>query len=210
MSSEEGKELFEGFGAGSGEGGFLVGFGVGEGEFGGVEEVVACGAGDEVFVGGLDIFPEGFGEVFGAGVLGVGYDRVGNFMDILVGVGAGEVDADLVGAACFQFTFDEGESVVEALEDFIVGGGRFSLPLWHDGHALAVFGVAADIACNGAAFLLRDAVDEGMVGTVGGFVSKLVGEVAVGDVVFRADDEACGVFVEPVDDAGALLAVDAR
>jgi hypothetical protein len=118
----------------------------------------------------------------------------------------GEVDADLVGAAGFDADAQEGCQRPGG-EDFVVrdGGPAF----FRDGHFLAVDGMAADRELHGAGRLLRRAPDEGEVFLADGVGGKLRDERGVGLLVLGDDEDAGGVLVEAVDDAGAEFATDA-
>lgn len=121
------------------------------------------------------------------------------------------VDADLVGAAGVEVAEDEGgfRGGIGG-ERFVIGDGGLAGGRGDHGHFLAVHGVAADVGENGVLFLRRDAVGDGEVELFhGGALRKLGGERLVGGIGFRDDEAAGGVFVESVNDAGALDAADA-
>jgi len=120
-----------------------------------------------------------------------------------------QVDADLVGAAGVEGALDEGADAWEILEDEPGGAGCASAAS-EDGHFFAMDGVAADLVIDGAgAGAGEEALDEGEVDFGDGAAGELAGEVGVGEVVFCDDEAAAGVFIEAMDDAGALLAADA-
>jgi hypothetical protein len=168
----------------------LVGLGMGEGEVGGVEEVaveleIRCEAGD---------------EVRGA-VEGVANDGMAEGL---------RVDADLMGAAGFDLDFDEREGAVragDALENVNVGDGGAAVGA-ACGHAGAADEVASDGKGDGGVVLFDVAVDEGQVGLRNLALGEHLAELAVGAVVFGDEDEAAGLLVEAMDDAGAEVAAD--
>ena len=82
-------------------------------------------------------------------------------------------------------------------------------PSVEDGHFLAVGRVAADGRVDRARVIPDPAADEADIGPCQRMVLELRGERGVGGVVFRRDDEAGGILVDPVDDAGALFPADA-
>jgi hypothetical protein len=161
---------------------------VSEGEVGGVEEVaveleVGCEVGD---------------EVRGA-VEGVAYDGVAE------GLG---VDADLVGAAGFDADFDEGEGTVgatDAFEDVEVGDGGASVGA-ASRHAGAAEEIAGDGEGDGGVVFFYVAVQEGEIGFRDLPLGEHLAELAMGAVVFGDEDEAAGLLVEAMDDAGAEIA----
>jgi hypothetical protein len=62
---------------------------------------------------------------------------------------------------------------------------------------------ACDVGFNCACFLWRRSDDDGAIFLVNLAGQKLLCEFVVRDVIFGGDDAAGGIFVEPVDDAGA-------
>ena len=121
------------------------------------------------------------------------------------------VDADLVGAAGVEVAEDEGGLRGRiGGERFVIGDRGLAAGRVDDRHFLAVDGVAADVGKDGVLCLRRDAVGDGEVELFhGGALGELGGEGLVSDVGFRDYEAARGVFVEAVDDAGALDAADA-
>lgn len=117
------------------------------------------------------------------------------------------VDADLVGASCEQATLNESTALIFAsLLPF--GDGLFSGTVIEHGHALAVHRVASDAVFDAALGFAGNAVDDGEVNLRQSSLTKGLCETAVGDVIFRHDHTAAGVFIEPVNDAGPCLATD--
>ena len=172
----------------------FVGLGMGEGEMGGVEEVAV-----EVELPGVEA-----GDEVGGAVEGVADDGVAEGL---------HVDADLVGAAGFDADFDEGEGAVgsgDAFEDFDVGDGGAapSVRRAAGGHADAADEVAGDGEVDGGVVFGDVAVDEGDVGFGDLALGEHLAELAVGAVVLGDEDDAAGLLVEAVDDAGAEVAAD--
>ncbi len=121
------------------------------------------------------------------------------------------VDADLVGAAGLDADLDEGEGAVGGLVM------RSSTLTWETaerpvgaagGHAGAADEVAGDGEVDGDVVLCEVAVDEGEVGFGDLAAGEHVAELAVGAVVLGDEDDAAGLLVEAVDDAGAEVAAD--
>ena len=117
------------------------------------------------------------------------------------------VDADLVGAAGFELAADVGIAPV-AFDDLPVGHGVPGIALG-DAHFLPVGGVPPDGGIHGAGVLPEGAADNALIGSGHGVVLELGGQPGVGVVVFRYGQQAGGILVDPVDDSGAKLAVDA-
>jgi len=120
------------------------------------------------------------------------------------------VDADLVGPAGVEVAEHEGGFRREiGGERFVIGDRGLAAGWIDDGHFLAIHGVAADVGEDRVFFLRRDAVGDGEVELFhGGALGKLGGEGLVGGIGFRDYEAARGVFIETVDDAGALDAAD--
>ena len=76
------------------------------------------------------------------------------------------------------------------------------------GHAGAADEVAGDREGDGGVIFFEVAVDEGEVGFGDLAAGEHLAELAVGAVVFGDEDEAAGLLVEAVDDAGAEVAAD--
>jgi hypothetical protein len=166
----------------------LPGLRMGEREVGGVEEVA----------GELEVGGEVGDEVRGS-IEGVAYDGVAE------GLG---VDANLVGAAGFDADFDEGEGAVGAgdpFEDVEVGDGGAAVGA-AGGHAGAADEVAGDGEGDGDVVFFQVAVEEGEVGLGDLALGEHFAKLAVGAVVFGDEDEAAGLLIEAMDDAGAEVA----
>ena len=120
------------------------------------------------------------------------------------------VDADLMGAAGFDADFDEGEGAVgsgKAFEHVEVGDGGASV-CSAGGHTDAADEVAGDREVDGGVVFFEMAVEESDIGLGDLALGEHLAEFAVGAVVFGDEDEAAGLFVEAMDDAGAEIAAD--
>ncbi len=132
----------------------------------------------------------------------------------------GHVDADLMGAACFEIAADHGGQrsrirfFVIALDDLIVRDRltRIVVAFALDGALDPVAG-AAERRVDRSLQSARAAPDNRHIGTLqrpgAAMVSKLVGEMAVSQVVLGDNHDAARILVEAVDDAGPLDATDA-
>src|SRR5690606_28608926 len=89
------------------------------------------------------------------------------------------------------------------LDGLVVRRGPLPLPLRAHGHALAVTGVAPEPRLDAAGRGVGDAPDEGEVTAADRPPGELRRERGVRRVVLRHDDEAGGVLVEAVDEAGS-------
>ena len=143
-----------------------------------------------------------------AAVGGVADDRV---------AGERRVDADLVGPARLQDGLDPGE-VGQVFQQAHLGDGvadarRRALPrqagVLEDRHALAVVGVAGDGGVNDGVLEGQAAPEQGVVLADRRAGLDLLAQALVGEVVLGDDDQAGRVFVQAMDDAGALDAADA-
>ena len=76
------------------------------------------------------------------------------------------------------------------------------------GHAGAADEVAGDGEGDGGVVFFEVAVEEGEVGLGDLALGEHLAEFAVGAVVFGDEDEAAGLLVEAMDDAGAEVAAD--
>ena len=140
----------------------------------------------------LDLLP----DHFGTGMARVAVHRIaGQRMARFA-----HVHADLVGAAGFQRAFDIAVVAV-ALQHFDVGNGFFAAEFDHR-HFQAVVRVAAD---GGVDFAVKghDAVGHRAVNTLDAAVLQLLHQMVLRRQGFGHHHQAAGVFVEPVDDAGA-------
>ena len=67
-----------------------------------------------------------------------------------------------------------------------------------------------DGSVHGAAVLLQVAADNGVVGSGHGVILQLAGQHGMSQIIFRHRQKPGGILVNPVDNAGAQLSVDAR
>ena len=163
-----------------------------EGEAGGVEEVAV-----ELVFGGEA------GDGMRGAVEGIADDGMAE------GLG---VDADLMGAAGFDADFDEGEGAVgsgKAFEHVEVGDGGASV-CSAGGHTDAADEVAGDREVDGGVVFFEMAVEESDIGFGDLALREHFAEFAVGAVVFGDEDEAAGLLVEAMDDAGAEVSAGGR
>ena len=140
----------------------------------------------------LSFYPGGAGQGVGSAIERVAGHRAAC---------GGGVDPDLVGAPGEKFQFQQGGAGPGA-EDFPVSAGGAASGA--HGHFLAVNGVAADRAFPGADLALGASQHKGEVGFPGFAILELAAEFAVGVVRFGGDQNAGGLQIETVDDAGAL------
>jgi hypothetical protein len=138
--------------------------------------------------------------------------------------GIGHVDADLMGAAGFQPAFDERGATAEILHHpgarhrvaAVVPDHRLPLAVGPvagqmGGDAQDPAGLEADTAQAAQAGIMGGggAVDHGKVMAVDRMCLELRGEPVVGAVALGHDQQARGVLVDPVHDAGAAGTADA-
>src|SRR5690606_5055289 len=113
---------------------------------------------------------------------------------------------DLVGAARLEFELDE-RVAVEALEHAVDGDGVLAQLVVADDLFLALAalarGAGSDRHVDHVDERLDLAVDDGEVALLDLASFELASELPVGLVALREDDDAAGVPIEPVDDAGA-------
>jgi hypothetical protein len=118
------------------------------------------------------------------------------------------VDADLMGAAGFDADFDEGEGAVwsgDPFENMEVTDCGASVCA-AGGHAGAAEEVAGDGKGDGDVVFFEVAVEEGDVGFRDLALGEHLAQLAVCAVVFGDEDEATGLLVEAMDNAGAEIA----
>ena len=118
----------------------------------------------------------------------------------------GHVDPDLVGASRLQTAAHMGAARVPG--DDLTMGHR-AAAVRHHRHFLPVHRMAADGGVHSAAVLFQVPHHHALVGPGQGVVLELGGELLVGIVVFRRDDEAGGVPVNAVDDTRPQFPADA-
>ena len=80
----------------------------------------------------------------------------------------------------------------------------------HHRHLLAVAAAAADRGVYGAAVLPEAPHRQTLIGAGQRMIRQLSRQCQMGGIVFGSDDQAAGVPVDAVDDAGAQGAVDPR
>src|SRR5207302_6310909 len=98
--------------------------------------------------------------------------------------------------------------IAQPLDDAEIRDGR--APPVDDGHALPVAGIPADGSVDGAARLAEAAADDGPIRASQRVIAQLGSQCAVRRLGLRDDEQPAGVAVQPVHDAGALLAPDQR
>ena len=121
----------------------------------------------------------------------------------------GHVHADLVGAAGLNADTHKrefAEARIEATNNFIVGDGGASVVCRAGGHTGAAHRIAAECCRDRSLLALDCAMHEGNVGLADLTRGKQFSERAMGCIVFGDDDEAAGVLVETVHDAGPEVA----
>ena len=119
----------------------------------------------------------------------------------------GEVDTDLVSTPGLDVAFHAGKSIRKGGKDFPMGDGAFSAGAQH-GHLLAIGGAATNLRVERAG-RRRGTVDDGDVGLAEVVDGKGLGERLISTVVLSDDHDAGGIHIQPMDDAGALLATNA-
>lgn len=134
-------------------------------------------------------------------LLGVGIDRVANERVPQMQ----HVDAYLVRTPGVQSTHNQGGvcgGIV--LEHFVVRNGGFTRTGIHHCHFEAVDGVAPYVGKNGALGLFGAPLYNSQVYFACVSLCKLSGEGEVGAVIFCHNDASAGIFVQTVNNAGAL------
>lgn len=114
-----------------------------------------------------------------------------------------QVEADLVGSTGFR-TREHQRVADEALHDFVFGEGLAPRGvLATDGFFLAVGGMRTDWLVDDITVAVGDAGHDGEVlfGDAAGF--ELCGKGIVCPIMLGDDDQAAGVAIESMDDAGA-------
>ena len=115
------------------------------------------------------------------------------------------MDANLVRTAGVKLNFDEGGGI-DAREDAPVRAGRARIRKGGcaaGGHAIAADGIAGDGQLDAAALFGEHALDEGDIGFLDAAFAKRLREEAVGEIVFRDEENARGFLVNAMNDAGA-------
>src|SRR5581483_2344831 len=114
----------------------------------------------------------------------------------------GEMDADLVSASCINGDVEQGKFPprrIDTLTNAVMADGFTALEAAR-GHASATNAVATDGGIDGSGILLEPAVREGNVGLLHLAAGELRGQFAMGDIVFRHDDQTACFLVETVND----------
>lgn len=119
----------------------------------------------------------------------------------------GHVHPNLVGAPGFQPAANVGIAPIAAYH-FPVGHGRFGIALG-DAHFFAVRRVAANGGVHRSGIFPEGANHNGFIGAGHGVVFQLASQHGVGVVILGHRQQAGGVLVNPVDNAGAQFPVDA-
>src|SRR5262249_51628751 len=120
-----------------------------------------------------------------------------------------QVDADLMSAAGLGLDADKSEAA-ETLDHFIEAARFLPLVLVvGDDHLDAVVLVVADAALDVVAVAVEHALGDGHVLLEDLARLELHGQVAMGSLFLGDEDDAGGVAVEAVDDAGAIVAIQA-
>src|SRR5438445_6128928 len=117
------------------------------------------------------------------------------------------VYANLVRAPSVNLHFEQCELAkggIQTAHDTIMGDGLASARQ-AGGHARAAHPVTADALRNRSPILLEPAVHEGDIGFLDFAASELGSKFAVGVIVLRDHDDAAGLFVEAMDDAGTQV-----
>ena len=117
------------------------------------------------------------------------------------------MDTDLVCPTGLQLATDMGVTPV-AGNDLPVGDGVAAV-VRCDGHLFAVGVVPPDGGVHRAAVFPERSHNNGIVNTVHGMILQLGCQHCVSQIVFRHCQQPGGVLVDPVDDTGAQLSVDA-
>ena len=117
---------------------------------------------------------------------------------------------DLVGTAGFQAAFQQGE-LAQPFQHLVAGVGILGVRLTGriNGHLLAVSLAAAQAAFHKSLVLRKAAVDDGVIGTLHAVYGHLSAQPDVRCIVLCHHQQAAGVLVDAVDDAGADLAANA-
>ena len=118
----------------------------------------------------------------------------------------GHVDPDLMGAAGLQPALHIGKAG-EPLQYLPMGYGGPAV--CHHRHFLAVCGMSADGRVHSAGVLPEVSHHNALIDPGQRVVLELGRELLMGEIVFRRDDEARGVPVDPVDDSRPQLPADA-
>ena len=124
--------------------------------------------------------------------------------------GVGELGPDLMGAARLEAAFQQGE-LAQPLQHLVAGVGVLGVRLGGrvDRHFFAVGLAAAKVCFHKALVLRKAAVDHRLVGALHAVHRHLLGKADVGGVVLCHHQQAAGVLINAVDDAGTHHSADA-
>src|SRR5258706_5364852 len=124
----------------------------------------------------------------------------------------GQMDSDLMRASGLEPALEQRSerflSRAELFDDRVARARGLALAAQH-GHAFAIERIAPEIALDDAGASARAAPDDSVVDALDGMRGELLGEASHRVLVLGDDQEAAGVLVQPVHDAGARDAADA-
>jgi hypothetical protein len=132
-----------------------------------------------------------------APVEGVSHDRVPD---------GGQMYADLM-SPTRQRAHLKQCGIVMALEHAELGDGR-STAAFPDGPALTILHIPAERSFDATLVLLHPSVHQRKIRFLDGAILELSNERVIGRVALGEEDDAAGLFVEAVDDAGPLGSSD--
>lgn len=115
------------------------------------------------------------------------------------------MDPNLVGTACFQPALHMGIARIAGQNGPV--GHRLPAVFAVNGHLFPVHRMAADGSVHSATVFPKASHRHRLVHPGQGVILELGGQGQMGTVVFSGDDQARGVPVNAVDDAGAKLPV---
>ena len=121
-------------------------------------------------------------------------------MDIL------HMDSDLMGPAGLEFDIKQC-GIIVALLDLKKCDGFLGI-FRRDAHHLPVLLTASDRSIDLPFIVFDDAAYDRVVFAIAGLVFQLIGKEAMCLIVFGADQKSRSIFVDPVDDARSVIAVD--
>lgn len=121
----------------------------------------------------------------------------------------GQVHPDLVGAAGLEPAFQQADPLPGEVLQGPVAGRRWLAAAHDHGHLLAVARAAADVAGDLAGRRPRLAPDQRQVAALDGPGRELLHQALVRLLGLGGDDQAAGVLVQAVHDAGPAHAADA-
>lgn len=119
---------------------------------------------------------------------------------------AGHMDADLVGPAGLETAAYTAVTLI-AGQNLPMGHGRAGI-FFCDSHAFSVCGVPANRVGDRAAVFPETAPGHGLVLPGKASVRKLCGEPLMSKVILGSDQQARGIFIDPVNDTRTFLSAD--